>query len=97
VTLDELRASVRSGAEPPGLDPCLTALWNEARGDWKLAHEIVQEQSGEAAAWVHAYLHRKEGDLANARYWYGRASRPPASASHDAEWAEIAAALLQRG
>jgi hypothetical protein len=97
VTLEEFRASLATGERPPGLGPCLTALWEEARGGWKLAHETVQEESSAHAAWVHAYLHRKEGDLGNARYWYGRASRPPPSAGHDEEWEEIVAALLRTG
>jgi hypothetical protein len=97
VTLEEFRASVASGRRPGGLDTCLSALWDEARGDWKGAHETVQEESGEAAAWIHAYLHRKEGDLGNARYWYARAARPTSSAPHDDEWSEIVSALLQRG
>lgn len=95
MTLDEFRASLEDGAAPAGVGPCLTALWTEARGDWKRAHEIVQEESGEAAAWVHAYLHRKEGDASNAGYWYSRASRPHSALSHDEEWDEIVAALLQ--
>lgn len=95
MTIDELRASLGADAAPAGLGPCLKALWVEARGDWKRAHEIVQEESGEAAAWVHAYLHRKEGDASNAGYWYRRASRPPSALSHDEEWDEIASSLLQ--
>ncbi|MCP5149688.1 MAG: hypothetical protein H6983_19340 [Ectothiorhodospiraceae bacterium] len=79
---------------PPGLAPGLRALWMEARGDWDAAHRIVQEESDADAAWVHAYLHRREGDLDNARYWYRRAGREPAVDALAAEWRRIAAALL---
>jgi len=96
VTPDEFRASLASAQPPAGLDACLEALWQEARGNWKLAHETVQDESGESAAWVHAYLHRKEGDIGNAHYWYRRAARPATTASHDEEWAEIVTALLLR-
>ncbi len=76
-------------------DP-LRALWHDHRGDWKRAHAMVQADDGPEAAWVHAYLHRKEDDASNAAYWYRRAGRPIAAASLslDAEWAEIARALL---
>ena len=83
--------------EPPsGLPPALEALWWDARGEWDKAHERAQGEGGAAGAWVHAYLHRKEGDLGNARYWYGRARRPPVGdAPLEAEWEEIARALLR--
>jgi len=84
-------------APPPGLDRALQALWLEARGDWEAAHVAAQEGGSRAGAWVHAYLHRKEGDVGNARYWYGRAGRPPATGSLEAEWAAIARALLGEG
>jgi hypothetical protein len=90
----EFRASALSGAKPEGLTPALLGLWTEARGDWNRAHEIVQEESDRDSAWVHAYLHRKEGDLSNARYWYRRAARPEARGSHEAEWNEVVEALL---
>jgi hypothetical protein len=83
--------------EPPsGLSPALEALWWDAKGDWDRAHELAQEGKDEAAgAWVHAYLHRKEGDFGNARYWYGKASRPPVEdAPLEAEWEEIVRGLL---
>jgi hypothetical protein len=96
VDLDGFRATVAAGELPAGVGPCLRALWTEARGDWKGGHEIVQEENGADAAWVHAYLHRKEGDIGNAQYWYRRAGRPASSASHDDEWAEIVQDLLRR-
>lgn len=67
----------------------LSALWHEARGNWVRAHEIVQDLDGKEAAWIHAYLHRKEGDLWNARYWYDRAGRDESKCSFDVEWQMI--------
>lgn len=84
-----------AGAAPPaGLDRALLALWHDARGDWDTAHALAQEAGGIDGAWVHAYLHRKEGDAANAGYWYRRAGRPPAAGDLRAEWEMIARALL---
>jgi hypothetical protein len=70
------------------------ALWHDARGDWHAAHEAAQAIDDATGAWIHAYLHRKEGDASNAAYWYRRAARPVSRAELDAEWEEIAAALL---
>lgn len=79
-----------NGAEPPqGLLPLLEALWWDAKGDWARAHEIAQEIDSADAAWVHAYLHRKEGDIGNAGYWYRQAGRPQISRDLDAEWQQI--------
>jgi hypothetical protein len=81
--------------EPPtGLSPALEALWWDAKGDWDKAHEHAQADDGAEGAWVHAYLHRKEGDLANAGYWYREAGRSRAEGDLEAEWAAIVAALL---
>lgn len=82
-------------APTPDFSAALRALWHEAQGEWKLAHEIVQDENDADSAWVHAYLHRKEGDLANAGYWYRRARRPVAQETLEEEWEAIVAALLQ--
>jgi hypothetical protein len=76
-----------------GLPPLLAALWWDARGDWDRAHRLAQEVGTAEGAWVHAYLHRREGDLPNADYWYRRAGRRRPDRSLEQEWAEIAAAL----
>jgi hypothetical protein len=81
----------RAGAE--GLPPLLAAMWWDARGDWDRAHAAAQSEETAEGAWVHAYLHRKEGDLPNAEYWYRRAGRPRPDIGLDAEWASIVAAL----
>ena len=87
------RASVEASAPADHLSHALQALWHDAKGDWQTAHEHAQAQDDRDGAWVHAYLHRKEGDLPNAGYWYRRAGRPAASESLDAEWETIARAL----
>lgn len=95
MTLDEFRDSV-TGAMPPGLATPLQALWWDAKEDWHRAHEAAQLGEDADSAWVHAYLHRKEGDLGNAAYWYRRAGRTPARGALAAEWSMIAAELLAR-
>ena len=86
------------GGEPPGDVPkALLCLWHAAKGDWQRAHEIAQGEKDEAGAWVHAYLHRVEGDIANAGYWYRRAGKARCEDPLEMEWEEIAAALLPGG
>jgi hypothetical protein len=89
----DLKASLADAVPAATLTPPLRALWWAAKGDWGRAHRIVQDESGADAAWVHAYLHRVEGDLGNASYWYRQAGRAVANDSLDAEWERIAAAL----
>lgn len=72
--------------QPPNIDGVLLALWHDARGDWHNAHEVVQDVSTREASLVHAYLHRKEGDLSNASYWYHRANEKMPQASLNDEW-----------
>ena len=94
--LSTFEASV-AGAEPPaGLDLPLQTLWWDAKGDWKKAHECAQEEISPTGSRVHAYLHRVEGDLANAGYWYNRAGRPPATGTTAGEWERLALELLGR-
>ena len=93
--LAAFRASL-SAAEPPSdLSTALRALWLDARGDWDGAHDAAQVDDGGAGDWVHAYLHRKEGDAGNAAYWYRRVRKPVCRTSLDEEWAAIAEALLK--
>jgi len=93
MSFEEFLAGV---APPAGASPALQALWHEAHGDWARAHACAQEDEGAAGSWVHAYLHRREGDAANARYWYARAGRtPPAkTVTLDAERGAIAREML---
>jgi len=88
-TLDEFKASLTNDLPAPGLSPALTALWYDGKGNWRKAHAEVDHISGPDAAWVHAYLHRKEGDLANAGYWYRQAGKQRPSVSLAEEWTEL--------
>jgi hypothetical protein len=94
MTLDEFKRSAQGSAPPAGLTSPLLALWHDAHGDWDEAHRVAQDIADPTGAWIHAYLHRKEGDAGNARYWYNRAGKPEARESLDAEWERIATALL---
>lgn len=93
MTFDEFQAATRQDVEPD-LPPLLRALWHDARGRWDRAHSLAQDVETRDGAWVHAYLHRREGDLGNAGYWYRRAGRPVCTADLTDEWADIARALL---
>ena len=90
----QFRSSVAAEEPPGGLSGPLLALWYDAKGEWDHAHQILQDEPGEDGSWVHAYLHRVEGDLGNARYWYRRAGVAAASGELAAERLQLAAALL---
>jgi hypothetical protein len=94
VSVADFKASLAGDAPAGGIAPPLVALWWAAKGDWDAAHRIVQDESSREAAWVHAYLHRVEGDLGNASYWYRQAGQPVAKDALDTEWERIAIALL---
>lgn len=81
---------------PSSLPKPLQAMWYAKKGDWDMAHEISQSANDADSAWVHAYLHRKEGDLGNARYWYKRSGQPEFKASLDSEWEHIVSFLLMK-
>ena len=92
---------VMTVAEFTSADSCefsgaLLALWWDGKGDWERAHEIAQDDLGAEGAWVHAYLHRKEGDTGNAAYWYRRAGQSVAEGDLQSEWEEIVRELLAR-
>jgi hypothetical protein len=93
----DFRTSLSGAAPAADLDAPLAGLWWAAKGSWDQAHKIVQDESSADAAWVHAYLHRVEGDLGNAGYWYRQAGRPVATDSLESEWERIVAALLGSG
>jgi hypothetical protein len=93
--LAELQESLSQDKVPAGLSAPLQALWADAKGDWDEAHRIVQSGSDSDSAWVHAYLHRKEGDLSNASYWYHRAGKDMPDNTLSEEWQSIAKALLR--
>ena len=80
---------------PPSLKPTLTALWFDGKGDWDRAHNIVQDIDSTMASWIHAYLHRKEGDFGNAGYWYSRAGKTQPSHDLETEWKELVMELIE--
>jgi hypothetical protein len=88
------RESLKNKTPPTGIDLALQALWHAANGDWTKAHECAQEQDDKRGAWVHAHLHRQEGDLGNAGYWYRKAGKPMSTQPLPEEWNTIVDALL---
>jgi hypothetical protein len=94
MTADEFRRSLTADHPPSDLSAAVAALWWDAKGDWSRAHELAGEDESASGSWVHAYLHRKEGDANNAAYWYQRADRAIHSGSLDQEWLAILTELL---
>ena len=94
MTIDEFRQTLSLGGPPPSLPLALQSLWWMEKGDWSQAHGLIDDADGTDECWVHAHLHRVEGDLANAGYWYRRAGRPVATATLEAERAQLIATLL---
>ncbi|WP_043337996.1 hypothetical protein [Belnapia moabensis] len=94
MTAEELLRAAQAGEALPPLDGPLRALAEDARADWEAAHAAAQAGEDADSAWVHAYLHRKEGDLANAGYWYSRAGRVKPAGTLEEEWLAIARHLL---
>ena len=92
--LEEFIQSIKEESPPEGLSEPLEAMWHAHKGDWERAHNIAQSISSELGSWIHAYLHRVEGDLGNAGYWYRRSNRPSHSGSTDAEADEIINSIL---
>ena len=84
-----------SGSEPPvGMSIHLQSLWFDAKGEWQRAHEVIQDEPDKDSAWIHAYLHRREGDIWNSDYWYRRAGKKRPDISLQQEWDQIVTALL---
>ena len=94
MNLSEFKTSLAKPKPPAGLTSALAALWWAGKDDWNKAHKIVMDEGGKDCDWVHAYLHRVEGDLDNARYWYRQADRPASAEPPAAEWDAIVATLL---
>lgn len=94
MSIEEFLKSVAGESAPAGLGRELVALWWDKKGDWEKAHDEAQAAGSPDGDWVHAYLHRKEGDVGNARYWYSRAGKPFFERSLEAEWKSIAECLL---
>jgi hypothetical protein len=94
-TLTEFKTSLNDSEPAPGLAAPLNSLWYDAKGDWDLAHQQVDHLSDAESAWVHAYLHRKEGDTGNADYWYRRAGKARPATSLAEEWETLVQYFLK--
>src|SRR5688500_13375792 len=97
MTLDEFKLSISKSSLPSSLSNVLQAMWYDANGNWDKAHDIAQEIHNKDGAWIHAYLHRKEGDKGNASYWYHQAGQRMPAYSLDQEWEEITTFFLKNG
>ena len=96
MTMEQFRESLSASLPPSTFSQHLQSLWYDAKGEWERSHDIIQDIEDAAAAWIHAYLHRKEGDLGNADYWYQKAARKRPSVSLQQEWENIFAELINR-
>ncbi|HEY9046222.1 MAG TPA: hypothetical protein VIN08_10015 [Ohtaekwangia sp.] len=96
MTFDDFKTSLNGATPPQHLSNLLQALWYEGKGDWEAAHNIAQDIHSNDGSWIHAYLHRVEGDLGNASYWYSRANRKMPVNTLKEEWRAIAEELLAR-
>ena len=94
MNLSLFKNSLSENEPPQNTSACLKALWYDAKGNWKKAHEIIQDLPDKNAAWIHAYLHRKEGDIANADYWYRHAGKRRPPDAIEKEWEDITSALM---
>jgi hypothetical protein len=95
MTFDEFNASLASSSPPAGISVYLQSLWYDGKDDWEKSHEVIQDINDKTAAWIHAYLHRKEGDVFNANYWYNRAGRKMPGDALEKEWREIVEEILK--
>lgn len=95
MNFEEFNSSFTHDSPPDGLDLNLLALWHEGKGDWEKCHQIVQDLPDPKAAHIHAYLHRKEGDLSNAAYWYRLAHQPIPTETLEIEWQSLVKGLLK--
>ena len=91
--LKTFKSSTKKNKPPKDISPCLEAMWYQANGNWDEAHRIAQSEKSPAGSWVHAFLHRVEGDIDNASYWYRLADRPVCTSSLNDEWEKIVVAL----
>ena len=94
MTFEEFKASLKKDTPPEGINPLLQALWYDGKNDWTGSHNIAQDIHSGDGSWIHAYLHRKEGDPGNAAYWYRKAGKPVPNVSLEKEWENLVRTLL---
>lgn len=92
---EEFAASLEMAKPAADFTPWLKALWHDAKGEWEIAHDTIQDLSDPYSAWIHAYLHRKEGDIYNADFWYVRAGKTRPNETFATEWKEILDELIE--
>lgn len=95
LTFDEFKDSLNNNNPPAGLAPHVEALWHDAKGDWEKAHSLIDHLGDAESSHVHAYLHRKEGDIWNADYWYRKAGKKRPDFNLAEEWDQLLLAALQ--
>jgi hypothetical protein len=95
MTYEQFKTSLRNSAPPSDLNDALKALWYDGKENWNASHDIAQEIHSKDGSWIHAYLHRKEGDAGNAAYWYSKADKPVCKLSLEEEWEELVRAFLK--
>lgn len=93
--INTFKESLSVDTPPSDLNVYTRALWYDAKNDWNQAHELVDDLPDKNACWIHAYLHRKEGDIGNADYWYSKAGKKRPSISLNEEWEQLASAFLK--
>lgn len=96
MTIQQFRKTITESSPPSSVSGHLKALWYDAKDDWEQSHTIIQDIEDADAAWIHAYLHRKEGDTGNADYWYRRAGKKRPAITLEEEWENIAASLIHQ-
>ncbi len=97
MNLQNFKSTLDNDQVPDGISPALQALWYQANGDWDEAHQLAQSDNSPTGSWVHAYLHRVEGDDSNAAYWYRLAGKPVSALRLGDEWEEIIKAMVEAG
>ena len=95
MNINDFITSLSHDHAPAGISSYLQSLWHDGKGNWEAAHIVVQDIEDKTAAWIHAYLHRKEGDNGNARYWYNKAGKEMPQVSLEEEWKKIVSSLLK--
>ena len=96
MNFNSFKESLQNSTPPEGISPYLKALWYDGKNDWETAHNIIQDIENNNGSWIHAYLHRKEGDIWNADYWYRRANKKRPDVSLEEEWGNIVIALIEK-
>ena len=93
MTIEEFTRSLNDSL-PGNVSVYLESLWYDGKGDWEKSHNVIQDVENKNAAWIHAYLHRKEGDIGNADYWYNKAGKKRPTVSLEEEWESLVKAFL---